>query len=126
MRAWQVWTLTAVAAAATGRMAQAQQPIGRTSAHEVKVSGAVDVHSGEMLLGNGSAITAGEQAVQIAERSEASQYQRDTVSEIINAQLDREKFSGQMLELMAKLPREQDVYLAIVRWGGESIERLGP
>jgi hypothetical protein len=68
LRAWQAWTLTAVAAAATGqaRIGQAQQPIGRTSAHEVKVSGAVDVHAGEMLLGNGSAVTAGEQAVLIS------------------------------------------------------------
>jgi hypothetical protein len=44
----------------------AQQPIGRTSAQEVKVSGAMDVHNGEMLLGNGSAVTAGDQAVKIS------------------------------------------------------------
>ncbi|MGC2401260.1 MAG: nuclease, partial [Acidobacteriaceae bacterium] len=43
----------------------AQQPIGRTSATEVKVSGAVDIAHGEMLLGNGSEITAGDQAVAI-------------------------------------------------------------
>jgi hypothetical protein len=43
----------------------AQQPIGRTSATEVKVSGAVDISHGETLLGNGSAITAGDQAVTI-------------------------------------------------------------
>src|ERR1700761_914405 len=43
----------------------AQQPIGRTSAKEVKVSGAVDISHGEMLLGNGSEITAGDQAVAI-------------------------------------------------------------
>src|SRR6202789_3676576 len=43
----------------------AQQPIGRTSATEVKVSGAVDISHGEMLLGNGSEITAGDQAVKI-------------------------------------------------------------
>jgi hypothetical protein len=43
----------------------AQQPIGRTSAKEVKVSGAVDISNGEMLLGNGSEITAGDQAVAI-------------------------------------------------------------
>ena len=43
-----------------------QQPIGRTSATEVQVSGAVDISHGEMLLGNGSQITAGEQAVKIA------------------------------------------------------------
>ncbi len=44
----------------------AQQPIGRTSATEVQVSGAVDISHGETLLGNGSAITAGDQAVKIA------------------------------------------------------------
>jgi hypothetical protein len=43
----------------------AQQPIGRTSATEVKVSGAVDISHGETLLGNGSEITAGDQAVKI-------------------------------------------------------------
>ncbi len=44
----------------------AQQPIGRTSATEVQVSGAVEISHGETILGNGSAITAGDQAVQIA------------------------------------------------------------
>ena len=43
----------------------AQQPIGRTSATEVQVSGAVDISHGETVLGNGSAITAGDQAVKI-------------------------------------------------------------
>jgi len=46
-------------------MLLAQQPIGRTSASEVQVSGAVDISHGETLLGNGSQITAGEQAVKI-------------------------------------------------------------
>jgi hypothetical protein len=44
----------------------AQQPIGRTSATEVKVSGAVDIAHGEMILRNGSEITAGDQAVTIS------------------------------------------------------------
>jgi cell division septation protein DedD len=43
----------------------AQEPIGRTSAAEVQVSGAVDISHGETTLGNGSAITAGNQAVKI-------------------------------------------------------------
>jgi hypothetical protein len=43
----------------------AQQPIGRTSATEVQVSGAVDISHGETLLGNGSEVTAGDQAVKI-------------------------------------------------------------
>ena len=50
-----------------GLPARGQQnaPIGRTSAGEVQVSGAVEVHDGQMLLGNGSAITAGELPVSI-------------------------------------------------------------
>jgi hypothetical protein len=44
----------------------AQQPIGRTSATEVQVSGAVDISHGQTMLGNGSAITAGDQAVKIS------------------------------------------------------------
>ncbi len=42
------------------------QPIGHTSAKEVQVAGAVEVHDGEMLLGNGSAITAGAETVNIS------------------------------------------------------------
>jgi hypothetical protein len=41
------------------------QPIGRTAATEVQVAGAVDIHHGEMLLGNGSTITAGAQPVKV-------------------------------------------------------------
>jgi hypothetical protein len=46
-------------------MLAAQEPIGRTTATEVKVSGAVDITHGETVLGNGSEITAGDQAVKI-------------------------------------------------------------
>jgi hypothetical protein len=48
-----------------GPFLAAQQPIGRTSATEVQVSGAVDISHGETTLGNGSEITAGKQAVKI-------------------------------------------------------------
>jgi hypothetical protein len=44
----------------------AQEPIGRTAATEVKVSGAVDIAHGETVLLNGSAITAGKQSVPIS------------------------------------------------------------
>jgi hypothetical protein len=45
--------------------ALAQEPIGRTAATEVQVSGAVDIAHGETVLLNGSAITAGKQSVPI-------------------------------------------------------------
>jgi hypothetical protein len=41
-------------------------PIGHTDAREVQVSGAVDVRNGQMQLGNGSVVTAGDQPVKIA------------------------------------------------------------
>jgi len=63
------------------------------------------------------ALLGAERAQQITERSEASQYQRETANDVINGQLDREQFSDQMLQLMAKAPREQDVYQTIVRLG---------
>jgi hypothetical protein len=40
-------------------------PIGHTDAREVQVSGAVDVRNGQMQLGNGSVVTAGNQPVKI-------------------------------------------------------------
>lgn len=59
--------LLASAVAATAQQPAADaSPIGHTSAKEVQVSGAVEVRDGQMLLGNGSAITAGAQAVSIA------------------------------------------------------------
>lgn len=64
-------------------------------------------------------VLVGDLAAKMAERVIISRYQQDTASEIINAQLDREKLSGQLLEVMGKVPREQDVYVAIIRWGGQ-------
>jgi hypothetical protein len=63
----------------------------------------------EQLLGK-------EQAQKILERRAASQYQRDAASEVINAQMDREKLSSLLLNLMDQLPREQDVFLALLQW----------
>ena len=55
----------AVAMVVAACSAQQPPPIGHTNAKEVQVSGAVEVHDGEMQLGNGSAITAGAQTVNI-------------------------------------------------------------
>jgi hypothetical protein len=60
-------SLQVLAMAMAGAACHAQQPppIGHTNAKEVQVSGAVEVHDGEMQLGNGSAITAGAETVNI-------------------------------------------------------------
>ena len=61
----RVSTLLALAMAGTALHAQQAPPIGHTHAKEVQVSGAVEVRDGEMQLGNGSAITAGTETVNI-------------------------------------------------------------
>jgi hypothetical protein len=57
-----------IAQQAAGNPAQQppQAPIARTSATMVQVAGAVDLNHGEMLLGNGSTVTAESQPVEIA------------------------------------------------------------
>jgi hypothetical protein len=55
----------------------------------------------------------------IADRIATLSYQSQTAGSIIRSQLERERFSAQMLELMKKLRREQDVTVAILRWAGE-------
>jgi hypothetical protein len=52
---------------------------------------------------------------------ELARYQRETATDLIDAQVDHEKFSQQLVELMKKLPREQDVFLTVLRWSGVSL-----
>lgn len=51
---------------ANGEQTASQQVIGRITSQEVRVSGAVELHQGEVLLGNGSTVTAADQAVNVA------------------------------------------------------------
>jgi len=53
---------------------------------------------------------------QLKERARTSRYLWRTYAELTNSQVERDKFSLQLLELMRKLRREQDVQLAVVRW----------
>ena len=62
------------------------------------------------------------QAAQIAERIKRARYQRDIAGQIIAGQLERDKFSRELIKLMATQRREQDVFLAVIRWGGQPIE----
>jgi hypothetical protein len=48
-------------------------------------------------------------------------YQNRAAGAIVAAQLERDKFSEQMLKLMAQLKREQDVFKAIIRWAGQPL-----
>lgn len=54
--------------------------------------------------------------IALTERAAVVQYQHDGAREILGAQVEREKMSAELIELMKKLRREQDVSLAVLRW----------
>jgi hypothetical protein len=58
---------------------------------------------------------------QLKERARTSRYLWRTYAEITNSQIERDKFSLELVELMRKLRREQDVQLAVVRWAGRPV-----
>jgi hypothetical protein len=60
-------------------------------------------------------------AVVLDERVATLSYRSQAAGAVVRSQVERDKFSAQMIELMKKLPREQDVSLAILRWAGEPL-----
>jgi len=60
-------------------------------------------------------------ALALEERGAALSYRSQAAGAVVRSQVERDKFSAQMIELMKKLPREQDVSLAILRWAGEPL-----
>jgi hypothetical protein len=58
-------------------------------------------------------------AIVIEERVATLTYQSQAAGSIVQAQIERDKFSAQMIELMKKLRREQEVSNAILRWAGQ-------
>jgi hypothetical protein len=61
------------------------------------------------------------EAVVLDERVAALSYRSQAAGALVREQVERDKFSAEMLELMKKLPREQDVSLAILRWAGQPL-----
>jgi hypothetical protein len=59
--------------------------------------------------------------IALTEHADVVQYQHDGAREIMGNQVEREKLSAELIELMKKLPREQDVSVAILRWAGEPL-----
>jgi hypothetical protein len=60
-------------------------------------------------------------ATVLEERGATLSYRSQAAGAVVRAQVEREKFSTQLIELMKKLPREQDVTVAILRWAGEPL-----
>lgn len=83
-----------------------------------------DTYMGESMgLGIAQRLAAGDNAEtgKVEQRIAVSRYQRDTAGEIINAQIERDRFATQQLDLMRKQRREQDVFVAIIRWAGKPL-----
>lgn len=59
------------------------------------------------------------EAQKIAARIDTLRYQNQKSGAVVAVQMESEKFSDQLLKLMAQLPREQDVAGAILRWARE-------
>ena len=67
------------------------------------------------------ATPASPEAMVLEERGATLSYRSQAAGAVVRSQVERDKFSAQMIELMKKLPREQDVSLAILRWAGEPL-----
>ena len=55
----------------------------------------------------------------VEQRVAALANQTEAAGAIIRSQVERERFSVEMIELLKKLRREQDVSVAILRWAGQ-------
>ena len=60
-------------------------------------------------------------SLQLTEQVNTLRYQNQTAGSIVASQVERDRFSEQMLNLMNQLPREQEVYKAILRWAGQPL-----
>jgi hypothetical protein len=67
------------------------------------------------------ATPASPEAMVLDERAATLGYRSQAAGAVVRSQVEREKFSAQMIELMKKLPREQDVSVAILRWAGQPL-----
>ena len=67
------------------------------------------------------ATPASPEAIVLDERAATLSYRNQAAGAVVRSQVERDKFSAQLIELMKKLPREQDVAVAILRWAGEPL-----
>lgn len=60
-------------------------------------------------------------SIVLDERVATLSYRNQAAGAVVREQVERDRFSGQLIELMKKLPREQDVAVAILRWAGQPL-----
>jgi hypothetical protein len=59
--------------------------------------------------------------IALSERAAVLSYQHKGAREVVASQVEREKISAELIELMKKLRREQDVSLAVLRWARQPL-----
>jgi hypothetical protein len=67
------------------------------------------------------ATPASPEALVLEERGSTLSYRSQAAGAVVRSQVERDKFSAEVIELMKKLPREQDVSVAILRWAGQPL-----
>lgn len=60
-------------------------------------------------------------SMQLIDQGNILRYQIQAAGAVVAAQVEKDKFSEQMLKLMAQLKREQEVSKAILRWAGRPL-----
>jgi hypothetical protein len=60
-------------------------------------------------------------AMQMVDKVNVLRYQSQAAGAVVAAQVEKDKFSEQMLKLMAQLKSEQEVSKAILRWSGQPL-----
>lgn len=102
-----------------------QDPVTRTRCE--RISEAMQRSDTTLVEGLGIGIAqrlatpASPEAVVLDERAATLSYRSQAAGAVVRSQVERDKFSAQMIELMKKLPREQDVSIAILRWAGQPL-----
>ncbi|HEV8331855.1 MAG TPA: hypothetical protein VGQ22_10585 [Steroidobacteraceae bacterium] len=106
-------------------LARTQDPTARTRCDRI----ALAMQSSDTTLVEGLGIgmaqhlatPASPEAIVLDERAATLSYRSQAAGAVVRSQVERDKFSAQLIELMKKLPREQDVSVAILRWAGEPL-----
>lgn len=60
-------------------------------------------------------------ALQVSQKVQTLRHLNQSSGAVVAAQVEKEKFSEQMLKLMTQLKKEQDVARAILRWAGQPL-----
>lgn len=60
-------------------------------------------------------------AMQVTDKIQTLRHQNQAAGAVVAAQVEKDRFSEQMLKLMEQLKKEQDVSRAILRWAGQPL-----